>query len=505
MKLTYGLLEELLGNEWNISSVKEKLSDRSIEEIALYPGKNIGGSRKKNVLYLTNDIRVTGDDILLVTDGDTDQWHITAAGEKTLQIISMVLSWYHHFVEWQHRCIILAEVEHDLGSLLEESVKFLEIRWMIVDREYRYVEVKPALSLWKGMFFGDIKEIPSQMIEELYYADPRFDETFQKKGICIYEQNIFTKDTMYYYNIFQETFYLGRILMIVPKEKQIRRAVQVLDFLCQLIEDCYQYIKFQKNQNRMNDRFQGIFQKLLNGKSVSGEDVEAVLAGKGWKREQNYEMLCLVSNGYAHSEQTLEYYAQQMEKQFQGCGAVYMEDRICCIHNLSLEQDKKFRQKLSGYIRENLFKVGISNSFGEFTEAARYKKQAEAALDIGREKRANLWRYDFADYVSDYTMRKCTEEYPAEDLCPDNVRKIIAYDRTHKDSQLMETLYHYYTCNFNAQKAADRLFVHRTTFFYRMSKIQKIAAFHIEDPEETCQVLLALMALKYEKTYKEKK
>lgn len=31
-----------------------------------------------------------------------------------------------------------------------------------------------------------------------------------------------------------------------------------------------------------------------------------------------------------------------------------------------------------------------------------------------------------------------------------------------------------------------------------MSKIQKLAAFHIEDSKETCQVLLALMALKYE-------
>lgn len=83
-------------------------------------------------------------------------------------------------------------------------------------------------------------------------------------------------------------------------------------------------------------------------------------------------------------------------------------------------------------------------------------------------------------------------------ICTGNLRKIIEYDRTHEGSQLTETLYHYYTCNFNAQKAAEKLFVHRTTFFYRMSKIQKLAAFHIEDSKETCQVLLALMALKYE-------
>lgn len=38
----------------------------------------------------------------------------------------------------------------------------------------------------------------------------------------------------------------------------------------------------------------------------------------------------------------------------------------------------------------------------------------------------------------------------------------------------------------------------KDNIFYRMSKIQKLAVFHIEDPKENCQVLLALMALKYE-------
>ena len=498
MKLTYGLLEELLRKELDISRVKEELSDRIVEEIALYPGEDNEENKKEKILYLTDDIKVTGEKILLVTDKETDQWHVTVSGEKTLAVISRIISWYQHFVEWQHRCTILAEVEHDLGALLEEGMKFLGTRWMIVDREYRYVEVKPAFSMWEEMFYGDIKEIPGDVLEELYYTNPKFDDTFQTKGICIYHQDVFTKDTMYYYNIFQETFYLGRILMIIPQNIKIERSVQVLEFLCQLIEDCYQYIKFQKNQNRINDMFAELFQKLLNGNTVSEEETETVLKGRGWKREQKYELLCLASHGYVHSEQTLEYYAQQMEKQFADCGAVCRENRICCIHNLSLEKDKKFRQKLSGYIRENLFKVGISNPFYEITEADRYKKQAEKALDIGRETRTNLWRYDFADYVSEYTMQKCTEEYPAEDLCPANLRKIMDYDRTHEGSQLTETLYHYYTCNFNAQKAAEKLFVHRTTFFYRMSKIQKLAAFHIEDPGETCQILLALMALKDE-------
>ena len=82
MKLTYGLLEELLREELDISRVKEELSDRIIEEIALYPGEDNKENKKEKILYLTDDIKVTGEKILLVTDKETDQWHVTVTGEK---------------------------------------------------------------------------------------------------------------------------------------------------------------------------------------------------------------------------------------------------------------------------------------------------------------------------------------------------------------------------------------------------------------------------------------
>lgn len=498
MKLTYGLLEELLRGKLNISMVKEELSHRDIDEIALYPGSDSAESTNKNILYLTDDIRVTGDEILLVTDQKTEQWHVTVSDEKTLQTISMILSWYHHFVEWQHRCTILAEVEHDLGALLEECADFQGSKWMLVDREYRYIEIRPALAGWGENILQNEETIPRHIIEELYQEDPQFDETFQNKGICIYSQEMFTKDVLCYYNIFQETFYLGRILIRIPRRIKTDCMLQVLDFLCQLIEDCYQYNKYQQSRHRHDGENSTFFRKLLNGDNVSDKEVTEVLSQLLWKADQKYEILCLISNGYAHSEQTLEYYALQIEEQFSNCIALRKENHIYVLHNLSFEKDKKFRQELSGFIRENLFNVGISNSFDSVRESYLYYRQAEKALKIGRAIHPSLWRYDFADYVSDYTMQKCTEEYPAEDLCPGNLRKIIDYDRIHEGSQLTETLYYYYTCNFNAQKASEKLFVHRTTFFYRMSKIQKLAAFHIEDPKETCQVLLALMALKHE-------
>lgn len=51
---------------------------------------------------------------------------------------------------------------------------------------------------------------------------------------------------------------------------------------------------------------------------------------------------------------------------------------------------------------------------------------------------------------------------------------------------------------FRPSLLKDNIFYRMSKIFNRMSKIQKLAVFHIEDPKENCQVLLALMALKYE-------
>lgn len=71
----------------------------------------------------------------------------------------------------------------------------------------------------------------------------------------------------------------------------------------------------------------------------------------------------------------------------------------------------------------------------------------------------------------------------------------MEYDRQHPGSELTRTLYQYYISQFNGQLAADRLFIHRTTFFYRLNKIRKIASFHPENPKETAQILLAFQLM----------
>ena len=71
----------------------------------------------------------------------------------------------------------------------------------------------------------------------------------------------------------------------------------------------------------------------------------------------------------------------------------------------------------------------------------------------------------------------------------------MEYDRQHPGSELTWTLYQYYISQFNGQLAADRLFIHRTTFFYRLNKIRKIASFHPENPKEIAQILLAFQLM----------
>jgi len=55
---------------------------------------------------------------------------------------------------------------------------------------------------------------------------------------------------------------------------------------------------------------------------------------------------------------------------------------------------------------------------------------------------------------------------------------------------LSRTLETYYNCKFNAAEAAKQLYIHRTTFFYRLNKIRQIAAIDFDDPGQRLQILL---------------
>ncbi len=493
MELTKTILYDLLKGSIPLDSPNEEHYPVPIRQILPWTGENTD----PETLYLSNmPVADPADNILTVSPLPASGWSVTVTEDQILPTVSRIMETVQRFHHWAARCTVLAEVEHDLQGLFDLARELTGIEWMLIDRDYVR---KEYTSSWFSPMEND-PQMPLHALEELYTVNPDFDNTFQQRGLLPYPHYPTPNADFYYYNIHHDTFYLGRLLLTIPHRIQGAGILSLAQDLCVLAETCFQYLYLHRNRHQTADRMLENWKRLLRRESVDEEQTAQLLRQFGWDPEDRFQVMKLISHGYFHSEQTMLFYANRFEQLFPACIAAHMEGNLLVLHDADRETDPDFRQTLSGFLRENLFRVGISNTFRGFFRSGVYQDQADFALRLGQQSHPQLWRYDFSAYVSDYTLEQCLSRYTARDLCPKNLQLLLEYDESHPGSELTETMRQYYHAQFNAQLASDRLFIHRTTLFYRLNKIRRIAPFHPEDPAEVCQILLAFAALDREKS-----
>ena len=71
------------------------------------------------------------------------------------------------------------------------------------------------------------------------------------------------------------------------------------------------------------------------------------------------------------------------------------------------------------------------------------------------------------------------------------------YDREHR-TEYYDPLCTYLTWQMNAVKAAKKLFIHRSTFLYRMAHIKELIHIDLENPDQLLYLLLTCKLLEQE-------
>ena len=73
------------------------------------------------------------------------------------------------------------------------------------------------------------------------------------------------------------------------------------------------------------------------------------------------------------------------------------------------------------------------------------------------------------------------------------IERVEAYDRRH-NSDLIRTLRVFFAANANASEAADRLYLHRNSLPYRLSRIQDLTGLDLKDHRARLALQLGLLA-----------
>lgn len=426
-----------------------------------------------------------------------DEWRLICREEDPETVGGFVLGLFYELQNFRANFRVRLSLEEDLHGAAAYAASFLGIEMSVLDRNLVNRSMTPWNSSRDKAAARGSANISLSVMSDLYENDPLFDETYRTTGLCAYQATSDEQYTRYYYNIRYQGEYLARILILLPTRPWWKEILPLLTEICALTEENYVDSYQKENLQRADVNLSESLRRILEDPSADRGEVNAQLIARGWTVNDRYEIFYLLPIVKDLSRQTLSFYCLQMMDVFPACSCFASANSITAIHNLTAENDPGFRGKLSAFLRDYLLKAGKSNDFSGFFRAGTYLYQALFALDKGQEIRPTYWVFSFRDFLFEYVVQRCTDQYGADELMPECLVPVRDYDEKHPDAGLMQTLYQYIASHFNASAAADALFIHRTTFFYRWNRIMTLTNPGLDDPRRVFEMMMYFAGKNY--------
>ena len=269
--------------------------------------------------------------------------------------------------------------------------------------------------------------------------------------------------------------------------------------LMEILATCLELMLSHSNVLEEEDEISKIFEKILKDRTADYMEMSRRLSVQGWSSQHIY--LCLILQLTYLNQKNLSTNAicHYIRKQFPHSSSFLFQGEIVTFFNLTLlDQDEdEIGSTLTYFIRDSYLKAGYSRSVRGHMYFRRQFVQARTALDVGGRKKPYLWIHHFDQVALTYIIEQVTRRLPASMVCHTGLLKLREMDEQGQ-SEYMRTLRIYLEQNLNATRSAEELFIHRSTFLYRLEKIKEILQSELDDPEEIFYLNLSFRLLEQE-------
>ena len=228
--------------------------------------------------------------------------------------------------------------------------------------------------------------------------------------------------------------------------------------------------------------------------------VSRELSELGWSG--NHEYMCLILQITYLNQQNLSTKAicRYIKKKFEDSVSFLYQDEIVAFFDLTRlgKSQEEVAGKLVYFIRDTYLKAGYSRVMTGHMNLRRQYVQAKTALDVGSRKKPYLWIHYFGQVALTYILEQATRRLPGTMICHEGLLELKKHDEENQ-TQYMETLRVYLEQHLSATQAARELFIHRSTFLYRLDRIKEILQSELDDPEEIFYLELSFRLLEQER------
>ncbi len=286
-------------------------------------------------------------------------------------------------------------------------------------------------------------------------------------------------------------------LMLIEENRPLNEAdkdlLEILGFHIK-----YVLYYHEGNRNGAGSDLPRVLERILGDRTYDYMEASRHLMEAGWKEDHRY--LCLLYQLTYLDQKSLPVVniCRYMEDQYPFCCSFSYQDEIVTFFNLSLSEssEEDIQNQLKPFIRDSYLKAGFSRSVEGHMDLRRQYVQAKIALDVGSRRNPYQWIHYFDRVVQPYILEQITRRLPGPMLVHKGILKLQESDRT-QNTDYMKTLKVYLDNQQNATQTAKELFIHRSTFLYRMERIMDLLESDLSDPEEVLYLSLSFRILNY--------
>lgn len=511
MKISASLLFHMLSYDNNIVVIRESEPGSSIDFPMLLSSKTqTKRSKKDKFLYIVdhmkqNDSLIRQQDALLVVGTEkpsnflpypcahiSDNITPEEALYKVFKIIQRLQSWDCEMKDARHQ-----------EASLEETLTLIEKTFprplLLVDSSYNYI-------VYSRNYFETVEEpkpnttqeiMPSSVLNDLI-LDKEFLTADKQKGVCIYPSSKQIEKSLYI-NFFKKDKYMARLLSYIGKEESSIGEKELFIHIASYLKDAYFHQLDEQIPLRQNDEFHVFLRELVTRRHFPhSTDPIPIPECTSWLEKHTYQVAAIRMFNLREFELSAPYLCTQLEDTCPGTVALIIDNEIVWVINCSLLNETPVRA-IEGVIKEILgnfaCKAGMSIVHDQLHSIGLLYQQTLDALRLGEARDAHFWFYRFESYALDYKLRQITEEYPRDYTLHQGIKALIESDSS-EGTEYISCLKNYFECSLNISQAAEKTFVHRSTFIRQLARIKQLTGMDFSesfDLEDVTHLLTSLV------------
>lgn len=504
MQLTSILLYESLKDQFHIADYRLLSKNQPLARPFFYEADR---GLLNNHIYLTEEIldlsvftSMPEDVVFVICQKNKDSFLpegrfsciLLSCDTSVLHVFNTIQSTFDYYESWEQQLISICHQDGTLDELLQLSLPVFKNPLCILAGDGSVV-AQAALDELPDMasFFQDAAVRVDYL--NAFNQDPACRISPESRvpvlfpayitGYRSLNMNLFLNDQAQYR------------LSIIEKDETITDAGH---YLITVLAQHAEYIlhRMYSESSSRSTTLQSIFQSVLSDRTADYMNISHLLTSVGWLPQHTYLCSVIQTSGEIHASLSTDTVCSFIETEFSASCSVVYKENVVSFFNLSLldlEAEEVF-QGLVLFIRDSMLKAGYSRSVTGHMNLRRQYHQAYTALKLGGEISPQLWIHHFDQVAVPYILRQATRILPGNMLCYEKLLDLVHSDKV-QNTEYIKTLRTYLEHNLNTVQSAKALFIHRSTFLYRLERIRSILETDLEDADELFYLNLSLRLL----------